>query len=269
MPEIRIDPLTGHRAVIAGSADGAPPLLDADSPDPPATAYPDLFWSGAAHGAQEPIEIPGGPVRSLAELDDEAIEAAAERWRERMRAHAGAACLHLAVDQGDGPASAQLFALPFVPAAIARERERFGAYATRTMGANLLGDLVQHEVRLRERIVAIDREAVLMAPFGSRVPYQLLLAPRVPRMRFEDPGPTGARLLRDGLARLGRLLGEHPPLSLWVRTAPGGAEHFCWRIDVLPRLDRAGAAGSGFELGTGVGANPIAPEVAAARLREA
>ena len=47
-----------------------------------------------------------------------------------------------------------------MPAAIARERERFGAYATRTMGGNLLGDLVQEEVRRRERIVAIDDEAV-------------------------------------------------------------------------------------------------------------
>ena len=61
---------------------------------------------------------------------------------------------------------AQLYALDFVPAAVARERERFGAYATRTMGANLLADLVQEEVRRRERIVAIDDEAVLLAPYG-------------------------------------------------------------------------------------------------------
>ena len=39
-----------------------------------------------------------------------------------------------------------------MPALIARERERFGAYATRTMGGNLLADLVQEEVRRRERI---------------------------------------------------------------------------------------------------------------------
>ena len=57
--------------------------------------------------------------------------------------------------------------MDFVPAAIARERERFGAYATRTMGGNLLADLVQEEVRRRERIVAIDDDAVLMAPYGG------------------------------------------------------------------------------------------------------
>ena len=175
------------------------------------------------------------------------------------------------MDEGDGPPTAQLFALDFVPSGIARERERFGAYATRTMGGNLLADLVQNEVRLRDRIVAIDREAVLMAPFGSRAPYQLLLAPRVPRTRFEDEGPTGALLLREGLARLARVLGEPPPLSLWVRTAPSGAEHFCWRIDVLPRLAGAGGAPplEGLQLGTGLGVSRVTPETAAAQLREA
>ena len=103
---------------------------------------------------------------------------------------------------------------------MARERERFGAYAQRTMGGNLLQDLVQEEVKLRERIVAIDDDAVLMAPYGARLPFQLMLAPRVPRARFEDDGPTGAALLHDGLNRLGRKLGNVPPLNLWVRTAP-------------------------------------------------
>ena len=74
---------------------------------------------------------------------------------------------------------------------IARERERFGSYATRTMGQNLLEDLVAEEVRIRERIVAIDDEAVLIAPYASSLPFQLMLAPRTPRARFEDDGPTG------------------------------------------------------------------------------
>ena len=149
-----------------------------------------------------------------------------EAWRERMRAHAGCACRHLIVNERrEGGASlphthAQLYALRFVPAAIARERERFTAYATRTMGGNLLGDLVQEEVRRRDRIVAIDDEAVAMAPYASRVPFQIMIAPRRPRPRFEDDGPLGAALLHDVLGRLARRLGASPPLNLWVRTAP-------------------------------------------------
>jgi UDPglucose--hexose-1-phosphate uridylyltransferase len=103
-----------------------------------------------------------------------------------------------------------------------------------------------------------------MAPYGSRLPFQLMLAPRRPRNSFEEEGPTGAALLHDGLRRLARALGASPPLNLWVRTAPRGAEHFCWRIDVVPRLTHV----AGLELSTGVNLNIVAPEAAAARLRE-
>ena len=80
---------------------------------------------------------------------------------------------------------------------MARERERFTAYTNRTQGRNLLEDLVQEEVRRRERIVAIDDEAVLLSPYAARLPFQLMIAPRRPRARFEDDGPTGAALLRE------------------------------------------------------------------------
>jgi UDPglucose--hexose-1-phosphate uridylyltransferase len=327
VPEIRIDPLTGQRTIVAGDRAGRPggelraepaPRLDPDtdpfadghedrtppelyavrpsggeadtpgwsvrvvpnlypalSPSPAAeiepSANPDLFWAAPAVGAHEVIVNSPRSVTALVELSVEEVSVAVEAWRARMRAHADAAYVHLIVNERREAGSslphthAQLYALDFVPAAIARERERFGAYANRTMGANMLGDLVQEEVRRRERIVAIDREAVLFAPYGSRVPYQLLLAPRVPRMRFEDDGPAGAALLHDALSRLARRLGSPPPLNMWVRTAPRGAEHYSWRIDILPKLTQM----AGLELGAGVNLNIVAPERAAAELRDA
>lgn len=327
MPEVRVDPLTGLKVIVAGERAGRPgggptttpadpidpatdpfleghedrtppevfavrpggggadtpgwtvrvvpnlyPALDDASPDPEPFAKRDLFHATAARGAHEVIVNAPQPVTSLADLEREQVSAAVEVWRERIREHAErAAYVHLIVNERrEGGASlphthAQLYALDFVPAAVARERERFGAYATQTMGGNLLGDLVQEEVRLRDRIVAIDDEAVLMAPYASRLPYQLMLAPRTPRARFEDDGPTGAALLHEGLQRLARLLGASPPLNLWVRTAPRGAERFGWRIDVVPRLTHM----AGLELGTGVHLNVVAPERAAAALRDA
>ncbi len=337
MAEVRIDPLSGHRTIVAGErsrrpggeprcappeaidptadpfAEGhegrTPPELYAvrpgggppDSPgwvvrvvpnlypaldgpagdEPAAMALADgarsgrlpeeLFVSLPATGAHEVIVNGPQPVLSLADLPAEQVAAAMDVWRERMRRHSDSAYLQLIVNERrEAGASlphthAQLYALGFVPASVARERERASAYTTRTMGQSLLGDLVAEEVRRRERVVAIDDEAVLIAPYASRLPYQLLLAPRRPRARFEDDGPTGAALLHDGLRRLASHLGSSPPLNMWVRTAPRGAEHFSWRIDIVPRLTHL----AGLELATDVNLNIVAPEDAAAALRRA
>jgi UDPglucose--hexose-1-phosphate uridylyltransferase len=322
MSEIRIDPLSGLRAIIApgrdaieltvappapidpeqdpfaeGHEDRTPPELHAvrpaggepnspgwtvrvvpdaspalgeDAPVPARDAVPDLFNALPSRGRREVIVNAPQPVTSLAELPVDQVKTCVEVWRERMRAQ-HAACVHLTVDERvDAGATlphthARLFAFDFVPADIARERERFSAHAVRTMGANLLEDLVQEEVRRRLRVVAIDDEAVLLCPYASRSPYALMLVPRRRRERFEDDGPTGAALLHDGLSRLRRRFGASPPLNLWVRTAPRDADRFCWRIDIVPRLTPL----AGLELGTGVELNVVAPEQAAAELRDA
>jgi UDPglucose--hexose-1-phosphate uridylyltransferase len=247
------------------------PALDPEAARSERFARADLFTAAPARGAHEVVINAPDPVPSLVELDVDQVALAMDVWRERMRAHAGAAAyVHVIVNERREAGASlphthtQIYALDFVPAAVARERERFGAYAQQTMGGNLLQDLVQEEVKLGDRIVAIDDEAVLMAPYGARFPYQLMLAPRRPRASFEDDGATGAALLHDGLSRLARRLGASPPLNLWVRTAPRGADRFCWRIDVVPRLTNM----AGLELGTGVHLNIVAPERTAAELRD-
>ena len=335
MPELRTDPLSGLRTIVAGERStrpggelraepqppldpeqdpfleghedrtppelfalrpdgGAPdapgwrvrvvpnlyPALDptgdpaaATAPDPLAEGRgePQLFPVRPSAGAHEVIVHTPKPLTSLRELDPRELEVAMDVWRERMRTHSGAACLHVIVNEGRSAGAslphthAQLYALAFVPAAVARERERFTAYWERTQGRNLLEDLLQEEVRRRERVVSIDREAVAICPFASRTPFQVQLIPRKPRTRFEDDGPLAAALLHDVLVRLESVLGAVPPFNLWVRTAPRGADQFCWRIDLLPRLTHL----AGLELGTGVNLNVVPPEAAAERLRAA
>lgn len=320
MPEIRIDPISGLRAIVASAerdvprfaieptqpidaasdpfaegheqrtapelyalrpGAGAPdgpgwsvrvvpgphPPLGHGAADPRPQDDPDLFAALAARGSHEVIVNAPQAVSSLADLPLEQAVAAVEVWRERMRAHDGAAYVHVGVDErATRPAHthAELHAFAFVPAAVARERERFGAHALRTMGANLLEDILQQEVRRRERIVAIDDEAVLLCPYASAHPFQLMLVPRRRRERFCDDGPTGAALLHRGLTLLREHFGASPPLSLSVRSAPRGAERFCWRIDIVPRL----IAPDALALGTQIAINPVAPERAAAELRE-
>ena len=331
MPELRIDPLSGLRVIVAddrgdrpgawldvgarppidpdadpfreghedrtppehyalrpdgGAADGPgwrvraipnlyPALVEgeADTSDPLAAGRgdPELFAVRPASGSHEVIVNTPDSVASLHDLGRDGMAEALAGWRERMRAHPEAAYVHLIVNEGrEAGASlphthAQLYALPFVPAAVARERERFTAYFDRTHGRNLLADVLQEEVRRRERVVAVDAEAVVICPFASRVPFHLQIVPRAVSPRFEDDGPLGAAALHEALDRLASVLGALPPFNLWVRTAPSGAEHFCWRMDLLPRLTQL----AGLEMGAGIHLNALAPERAAGRLREA
>jgi UDPglucose--hexose-1-phosphate uridylyltransferase len=215
--------------------------------------------------------IVNGPeaVSSLRALEPAQLERAMGVWRDRMAVHGDASYVHVIVNEGrDAGASlphthAQLYALDWVPAAVARERERFTAFGERTQGRNLLEDVLQEEVRRRERVVAIDAEAVALCPFASRTPFHVQIVPRRPRGRFEDAGPLGARLLHAVLGRLEAVLGAVPSFNLWVRTAPRGAERFCWHIELLPRLTHL----AGLEMGAGVHLNALAPERAAELLR--
>jgi UDPglucose--hexose-1-phosphate uridylyltransferase len=333
LPELRIDPLTGLRAIIAGeraarpgafsskiderppidpekdpfaegNEDRTPPEVwalrpDGGGPDTPGwkvrvvpnlypalgagdpdsaedpmrsgRGMPDLFVSRPAVGAHEVIINSPKPVSSLLDLAPEELETAMDAWRVRMATHSNAAYTHLIINEGVQAGASlphthsQLYALPFVPAAIARERERFTAYVERTQGRNLLGDVLQEEVRIRERIVAIDSEAVVICPFASRMPFEMMLIPRTPRARFRDDGPVGAKLLHEALSRLQSALGGLPPLNMWIRTAPSGAGEFCWHLDIVPRLAQL----AGLEMGTGVSLNIVPPEQAAATLRDA
>jgi UDPglucose--hexose-1-phosphate uridylyltransferase len=256
---------------VAGSAADAGAFASAGDPllASRRAGEPDLFSSRPAEGSHEVLINAPQHATAMAELPDEQFALAVATWRERMRAHPAASYLQLIVNEGGGAGAslehthAQLYALPFVPAAVARERERAGAYGERTAGGGLLSDVLVEEVRRQERLVAIDDEAALVCPWASRSPFELRVIPRREAARFEED-ETGTAMIRTALRLLAARFGGAPELNLWVRTAPRGAEQFHWHVDIAPRL----TIKAGFELGTGVDINVYPPERAAADLRE-
>jgi UDPglucose--hexose-1-phosphate uridylyltransferase len=156
---------------------------------------------------------------------------------------------------------AQLVAIAFLPPAVVAARDRFAAAG--------------HDLVARERVESaggplrvLDGPVPVWCPPGSGTPYEMRLAHEDASDRFADATDPelrdAARAVRDALARLARTLGD-VPYNLIVRTpaAPSGTER--WYVDVLPRSSVV----AGFELGTGVLVNVVAPEAAAARLRAA
>jgi UDPglucose--hexose-1-phosphate uridylyltransferase len=285
-PGWRVRAVPNLYPAVAGEADGgggdAPPEVEdpgesgisaAGDPLRAATrgGEPDQFRSVPATGRHEVIIHSPAHRASMGHLEDGELEAAVAGWRTRMRELAGeAAYLQLIVNEGyEAGASlehshSQLYALGFVPAAVARERERFSAYSQRTQGGDLLGEIVSEEVRRGERLVAIDDDAVLICPWASRSPFELRIVPRTPAANFEEDG-AGVGMLRTAFDALAKRFDDMPQFNLWVVTAPRRAEHFTWHLDLAPRI----GVRAGFEMSTGVELNIYPPEKAAGELREA
>jgi UDPglucose--hexose-1-phosphate uridylyltransferase len=232
----------------------------------------DLFGTSVATGFHEVIVNTPAHQTSLGQLDDSQLAAAVTGWRERMRTHGErAAYVQLIVNEGhEAGASlehshAQLYALGFVPAAVARERERFSSYNQHTMGGDLLAEIASEEVRRRDRLVAIDEDALLICPWASRSPFELRIVPRTTAASFEEDGEVGVGMLRTALRALEARFGSVPQFNAWTITAPRDAETFHWHLDIAPRI----GIRAGFEMSTGVELNVFPPERAAAELRDA
>ena len=231
---------------------------------------PDLFASRARARRHEVIvNAPRpGAARSPSSTPEQ-VETAMSRLA-RAHAHArrrGLRARDRQRGQGGGRVAAAHARAAVRPAVRAGGASRASASAspptpTAPQGRNLLEDVLQEEVRRRERDRRDRRRGGGALPVrGARaVPLPDRAAPA--RARASRTTARSARaccttsLTPARRARSASL----PPLNMWVRTAPRDAEHFCWRIEVMPRLAQL----AGLEIGTGVHLNVLAPEDAAA-----
>ena len=133
-------------------------------------------------------------------------------------------------------------------------------------------DLIAAELAVARRtdLVVVDGPAPAWCPPASWSPYQMRVAHRSTRARIEDATDAElavvARGTRDALASVHRAL-PGAPYNVLVHSAPPGvtAREMHWHVEVVPRTSVL----AGFELGTGVFANSVAPEQAARMLRDA
>ncbi|MCP4574449.1 MAG: DUF4921 family protein [bacterium] len=162
----------------------------------------------------------------------------------------------------------QIIATPLVPQLVATKLERMRQWRGEGGGC-LLCDLLAREEATGERIVAAGDGALVLAPWASRFPCELLAAPR----RHVDGPVAGspedctavARVLGPALRALAAVRPE-PPLNMILHAGPAGGpeDEFHWHLEILPRWTRL----AGFEAGSGFAINSLAPETAARRLRE-
>lgn len=237
-----------------------------------------LFRHMAGYGAHE-VLIESRDHAPIAEQPVDQLALALRTLQERariLRCNAGFPTVIIFKNHGAGAGTSiahphwQLIAMPVVPRLLRLKQAVAADYFDAT-GRSLHGDLVAAELGARDRVIRADEQFVAFNPYASHLAFETWIVPRAGGCSF-DEAPAArvdalAPVLRDVLARLGRVLGAFD-FNLTIHSLPRGAEEdgcFRWHIEILPRL----AVPAGFELGSGMAINSMLPEEAAAALRTA
>lgn len=162
---------------------------------------------------------------------------------------------------------AQIVATGLVPPRLEEERAAFARGDPPGSGGCLLEAIVERERATGARIVEEDRLFTAFAPFASEYPYEVWIVPRRHAAQFSDATDAETDHLAELLPSLLRTLDEiraRPSYNWFVHGArEGPSTPFHWHVEIAPRLVRA----DGYEVGSGVMVNPVAPETAAADYR--
>ncbi len=231
-----------------------------------------VFTEAPASGIHEVIILTRDHDATWADLDADHSEAIMLALRDRMADHAtvpGLRYSQAVVNRGREAGASiahphgQLLSMPFVPGETASEMAGFSRFA----GNCLLCAVADAEEEADRRIVFADDRVVVVAPFWSGAPYELLMIPRAhgPHLFRADEADLAAMgaSVQVALMALGDRLGD-VAYNLLFHSAPyrvSGDYH--WHVHLIPQVTTVG----GFELGSGVRINIVSPERAAAELR--
>ncbi len=249
------------------------PAFDSDAPFVSVNKGP-VFTEATAGGVHEVLIFTPDHNRSLDAMDDGEIENIMALLKRRLVAHASQSNLRYtqAIINSGREAGAsiehphgQLMGISFVPRDVAEEQARFSQF----VAGCLLCTAIEAESTSGRRTVLSSDAALVVAPYWSGVPYEMLVLPRhhATHLHTEsDAVLTGVGLaLRDALRALKAAIGD-VAYNVVVHSAPYlHGEPFHWHIHLFPKATTR----AGFELGTGVSINVVKPEDAAEVLRNA
>jgi len=231
-----------------------------------------VFTQAPGSGIHEVLVLGPEHERSWADLDDRRAALVMQAVAARMSAHSALPGLRYSqaiVNSGreagaslDHP-HGQLMGIPFVPREITDEQAGFARFA----GNCLLCAALDAEESAGDRVVYADDDVAVVCPYWSGTPFEMLVLPRshcahLSRASTSDLAAVG-RALQRGLAALRARLGDVAYNVIFHSAPSRTAGDFHWHAHVLPKVTTV----AGFELGTGVVINVVAPEVAASSLR--
>lgn len=235
-----------------------------------------VFTQAPGNGVHEVLVLTPDHSGTWGRLDDKQAGLIMAAVRDRTEDHARQRAVRytqVIVNQGREAGASlehphgQLLGIPFVPGGLLDELAGFDRFDGGLGGRCLLCEVASAEEDERHRVVLANERVLVVCPYWAGLPYELLVIPRTHggHLSRTQPGDLVAvgRALRDALGCLDRVVPD-APYNVVFHSAPHHDESmFHWHVHVLPRLTST----AGFEQGTGVMINIVAPEAAAESLR--
>ena len=139
-------------------------------------------------------------------------------------------------------------------------------------GECVYDQMIEAETKAEVRIVDEQGGFVAFEPWAAQTPFETWIAPTVHQGSFGDLDDEGIRglaaILTRTLTALRYACGD-PDYNVVMYSAPTDGGHanavFHWHLKLIPRLSTQ----AGFEIGSGMAINTVAPEEAAQALRDA
>ena len=163
---------------------------------------------------------------------------------------------------------AQIFVSNIIPNQIHREVTGSQRFFENT-GLCVFCELIAHEKHEKVRLVHESRHCIAFAFYAARFPFEVWIFPKKHVAHLEDESDRmmheAGEALHAVFGKLGHIL-HNPPANYFIHDLPHSIAHsdfFHWHIEVAPRVSTFG----GFEMGSGVVIDVIAPEDAARFLR--
>ncbi len=211
-------------------------------------------------------------VAKMAALPEEQIAIGLELYAKRVHelyAEKGVACALIFKNEGAAAGislthtHSQLIALASAPRLVAEELKQYGEYRRKEKACPYC-EVAEREGKSARKAFE-NEEFLAIAPYASRTPFELLILPKSHLANITELGEEErlllARILKKSLARLDKML-NGPAFNYYLHIQPKGKD-FHFHMELLPRL----AIWAGFELGSGMYINPVAPEAAAKAYR--
>jgi UDPglucose--hexose-1-phosphate uridylyltransferase len=244
----------------------------------PALAHGDRCSVPLHHGMYQMREGIGEHVliigrdhnKNFAELDLDGAEAIFKVFQDRYRAAAEDPCVKYATPFCNwGPLAGasvwhphyQMIATPEIPSHTLHSLRGSENYFKKNRRCARC-DVIKFEQKEKKRIFIENAHAIAFAPYASKFPFELAIAPKKHFPDFSKTPDTVIRatasLLQSAMKHMKKNLND-PDLNFLIHSAPVDGKrysHHHWHIEISPRI----SIPAGFEFSTGIDINMMDPE---------